>query len=39
MSPRLLRFGYLAGFLICAALLGAAYYFEIVLYMEPCPLC
>ncbi|WP_369856106.1 disulfide bond formation protein B [Candidatus Thalassolituus haligoni] len=39
MSPRLLRFGYLAGFLTCAALLGAAYYFEIVLYMEPCPLC
>lgn len=35
----LLRYGYLAGFLVCAALLGAAFYFEIILYMDPCPLC
>lgn len=26
-------------FLSCASLLGAAYYFEYVMYMEPCPLC
>jgi len=26
-------------FLSCAALLGTAYYFEYVLYMDPCPLC
>lgn len=34
-----LHHGYLAGFLSCAALLGAAYYFEYVLFLEPCPLC
>jgi protein dithiol:quinone oxidoreductase len=39
LSPSLLRYGYLAGFLICAGLLGAAYYFEIVMYLDPCPLC
>ncbi len=39
MSPTPLRFLYLAGFFICAALLGTAYYFEIVEFMEPCPLC
>lgn len=39
LTPPLLRYGYLAGFLICAALLGAAYYFEIVMYLDPCPLC
>lgn len=31
--------GYFAGFLTCIALLGAAYYFEYALYLEPCPLC
>ncbi|WP_221793452.1 disulfide bond formation protein B [Oceanobacter mangrovi] len=39
MSPTPLRWLYLAGFFICAALLGTAYYFEIVEFMEPCPLC
>lgn len=39
MSPSLLRYSYLAGFLICVGLLGAAYYFEIVMYLDPCPLC
>lgn len=34
-----LHHGYLAGFLSCAALLAAAYYFEYALYLEPCPLC
>ena len=34
-----LHHGYLAGFLTCAGLLGAAYYFEYVLFLEPCPLC
>lgn len=29
----------LAIFLSCAALLATAYYFEYVLYMDPCPLC
>lgn len=31
--------GYLAGFVICALLLGAAYYFEYQLFLDPCPLC
>lgn len=26
-------------FIACAGLLGTAYYFEYVLYMDPCPLC
>lgn len=30
---------FLAVFLICASLLGAAYYFEYVLFLDPCPLC
>ena len=29
----------LAVFVSCAALLASAYYFEYVLYMDPCPLC
>jgi len=39
MSPTPLRYLYLAGFFICVALLCTAYYFEIVEFMEPCPLC
>lgn len=35
----LFRISYLTGFLICAALLGAAFYFEYVMYLDPCPLC
>lgn len=34
-----LRLAYLLGFLACASLLGAAYYFEYVLFLDPCPLC
>lgn len=34
-----LRLAYLAGFLACAGLLAAAYYFEYVLFLDPCPLC
>lgn len=30
---------FLLVFLSCASLLGAAYYFEYVLYLDPCPLC
>ncbi len=30
---------YSLGFLACAALLGAAYYFEYYMYLDPCPLC
>ena len=30
---------FLGVFLICASLLGAAYYFEYVLFLDPCPLC
>ena len=33
------RVSFLAGFLVCAALLGFALYAEHVLGMEPCPLC
>ncbi|MFY0639657.1 MAG: disulfide bond formation protein B [Bermanella sp.] len=29
----------LAVFVACAALLAGAYYFEYILYMDPCPLC
>lgn len=38
-SPRILSWGYLLIFLSCAGLLAAAYYFEYVLYLDPCPLC
>lgn len=31
--------GYLAGFIGCALLLAAAYYFEYQLFLDPCPLC
>ncbi len=34
-----LNIGYLLGFLLCSGLLGAAYYFEYQLYLDPCPLC
>lgn len=30
---------YYLGFISCAGLLGAAYYFEYVMYLDPCPLC
>ncbi|OUR62342.1 disulfide bond formation protein B, partial [Bermanella sp. 47_1433_sub80_T6] len=30
---------FLMVFLSCASLLGAAYYFEYALYLDPCPLC
>ena len=30
---------YILGFIACASLLGAAYYFEYALYLDPCPLC
>ena len=30
---------YMLGFLMCAGLLGAAYYFEYAMYLDPCPLC
>jgi disulfide bond formation protein DsbB len=30
---------FLLMFLACMSLLGAAYYFEYVMYLEPCPLC
>jgi len=33
------RAGYLAGFLVCAALMGYAFYLQYVEAMEPCPLC
>jgi disulfide bond formation protein DsbB len=33
------RTGYIAGFLICAALLGFALYLQYVEHQEPCPLC
>ena len=33
------RFGYLLGFLVCATLLGFAFYLELVLKQDPCPLC
>lgn len=34
-----LRHGYLVGFLSCAGLMAAAYYFEYVQFLDPCPLC
>ncbi|MCA6126901.1 disulfide bond formation protein B [Thalassolituus oleivorans] len=39
LHPTLLSIGYLVGFLSCVGLLAAAYYFEYVLYLDPCPLC
>ena len=36
LSPRGL---FLMGFLLCAAMLGTAAYFQIVDHLEPCPLC
>ncbi len=36
MSSRLAN---LSGFLVCAALLGYAYYAQYVLHLDPCPLC
>jgi protein dithiol:quinone oxidoreductase len=33
------RFIYLLGFLVCVALLAAAYYFQYAKGLEPCPLC
>ena len=34
-----LHHGYLAAALSCAGLLGMAYYFEYVMFLDPCPLC
>lgn len=34
-----LRHGYLLGFLSCVGLMAAAYYFEYVQFLDPCPLC
>ncbi len=36
MTP---RWGYLAGLLVCAGLLGAGLYLQYFEYQEPCPLC
>lgn len=36
MTP---RWGYLAGLLVCAGLLGAGLYLQYVEHQEPCPLC
>lgn len=33
------RAAFLLGFLVCAALMGAALYFQYVMYLDPCPLC
>lgn len=38
-NPQWLPYGYLAGFFTCAGLMASAYYFEYVLYLDPCPLC
>lgn len=38
-DPQWLPGAYLLGFLACAGLLGAAYYFEYVMFLDPCPLC
>ncbi|HEX8013558.1 MAG TPA: disulfide bond formation protein B [Casimicrobiaceae bacterium] len=37
LPPR--RLGYILGFLICAGLLGFAYYLQYAQDLEPCPLC
>ena len=34
-----LRTTYLLGFLCCVGLMAAAYYFEYILFLDPCPLC
>lgn len=34
-----LRYGYLLGFLCCVGLMAAAYYFEYIEFLDPCPLC
>ncbi|MAA71881.1 MAG: disulfide bond formation protein B [Bermanella sp.] len=39
MLPFSNRMIYLAVFLACTGLLASAYYFEYVMYMDPCPLC
>ena len=39
MLPISNRMIYLLVFIACAGLLASAYYFEYVLYMDPCPLC
>jgi disulfide bond formation protein DsbB len=38
-STAISRGGYLLGFLVCAALIGFAYYLQYFEYQEPCPLC
>lgn len=38
-NPQWLHWGYLAGFVTCCAMMAAAFYFEYVLYLDPCPLC
>jgi len=38
-SDRSVAVGYLAGFVLCIALLAGAYYFEYVMFLDPCPLC
>lgn len=39
IPEKALPLGYFAGFLVCIALLAAAYYFEYELFLDPCPLC
>ena len=34
-----IRWWLLGGFLVCAALMAAALYFQYAMYMDPCPLC
>lgn len=34
-----MRIAYLLGFIICAGLLGFAYYAQHVMFLDPCPLC
>lgn len=36
---RLTQYGYVAGFLVCAALIGFALYLQYVVGEDPCPLC
>jgi disulfide bond formation protein DsbB len=38
-QTRIVRIGNLAGFVLCAALIGYALYAQYVLELEPCPLC
>jgi disulfide bond formation protein DsbB len=37
--PLMPRLGYALGFLVCAGLLGFAYYLQYYEYQDPCPLC